>query len=139
MAFYGVIPTRQAFPLMEAAAKRALQIDSTLGSAYTLLGVATSFYRWHWAMAESEFRRGIDLDPNDPESHNKFGMYLRTLGRFDEAEAEMRRAVELDPLTRHFAFQPDQIELPELFPFRHDNQHIGPTGRFKRAHVVPHR
>src|SRR5947208_4596586 len=105
MAFYGVIPTRQAFPLMEAAAKPALQTDSTLGSAYTLLGVATSFYRWHWAMAESEFRRGIDLDPNDPESHNKFGMYLRTLGRFDEAEAEMRRSVGLDPLTRHFAFQ----------------------------------
>ncbi len=34
-----------------------------------------------------------------------FGVYLRTLGRFDEAEAETRRAVELDPLTRHFAYQ----------------------------------
>ena len=34
-----------------------------------------------------------------------FGVYLRTLGRFDEAEAEMRRAVELDPLTRHFSYQ----------------------------------
>ena len=109
MAFYGVIPTREAFPLMEAAAKRALQIDSTLGSAYTLLGVATSFYRWQWAAAEQEFRRGIDLDPNDPESHNKFGMYLRTLGRFDEAAAEMRRAVELDPLTRHFVFQVGRV------------------------------
>src|SRR5436190_15720795 len=34
-----------------------------------------------------------------------FGVYLRTLGRFDKAGAEMRRAIELDPLTRHFAYQ----------------------------------
>src|SRR5207245_7386205 len=38
-------------------------------------------------------------------SHQMFGVYLRTLGHFDEAEAEMRRAVELDPLTRHFSYQ----------------------------------
>jgi tetratricopeptide (TPR) repeat protein len=38
-----------------------------------------------------------------------FGVYLRTLGRFDEAEAEMQRAVELDPLTRHFAYQVGRV------------------------------
>jgi tetratricopeptide (TPR) repeat protein len=99
------MPSRDAMPLLEAAAKRALQIDSTLGSAHTLLAVATSGYHWRWAAAELQFRRGIELSPNDPESHNNFGVYLRTLGRFDEAEAEMRRAVELDPLTRHYMFQ----------------------------------
>ncbi len=105
MAYYGVMPSRDAFPLLEAAAKRALQIDSTLGSAHTLLAVATSSYHWRWAAAEPEFRRAIELDPNDPETHNNFGIYLRNLGRFAEAEAEMQRAVELDPLTRHYMFQ----------------------------------
>jgi len=105
MAYYGVMPSRDAFPLLEAAAKRALQIDSTLGSAHTLLAVATSAYHWRWAAAEPEFRRAIELGPNEPESHNNFGIYLRTLGRFDEAEAEMRRAAELDPLARHYLYQ----------------------------------
>ncbi len=105
MAYYGVMPSRDAFPLLEAAAKRTLQIDSTLGSAHTLLAVATSAYHWLWAAAEPEFRRAIELGPNEPESHNNFGIYLRTLGRFDEAEAEMRRAAELDPLARHYMYQ----------------------------------
>ncbi len=105
MAYYGVMPSRDAFPLLEAAAKRALQIDSTLGTAHTLLAVATSSYHWRWAAAEPEFRRAIELGANDPESHNNFGVYLRTLGRFDEAEGEMQRAIELDPLTRHYTYQ----------------------------------
>jgi len=105
MAFYGVMPSRDAFVLLEAAAKRALQIDSMLGTAHALLAVATSSFQWRWAAAEPEYRRAIELGPNDPETHNNFGVYLRTLGRFDEAEAEMRRAVELDPLTRHYTYQ----------------------------------
>jgi DNA-binding SARP family transcriptional activator len=105
LTYYWVMPPREAFPLAEAAARRALQIDSTLGFAQALVAEATASYHWQWAAAEPLYRRAIALDPNDPESHHLFGIYLRTLGRFDEAEAEMRRAVELDPLTRHFSYQ----------------------------------
>src|SRR6059036_1189011 len=105
MAYYWVMPSREAFPLAEAAARRALQIDSTIGFAQALVAEATASYHWRWAAAEPLYRRAIALDPTDPESHHLFGVYLRTLGRFEEAEAEMRRAVELDPLTRHFAYQ----------------------------------
>ncbi len=105
LAYYWVMPSREAFPLAEAAARRALQIDSTLGFAHALVAEATASYHWRWAAAEPLYRRAIALDPTDPESHHLFGVYLRTLGRFEEAEAEMRRAVELDPLTRHFAYQ----------------------------------
>jgi tetratricopeptide (TPR) repeat protein len=104
------MPSRDAMPLLEAAATRALQIDSTLGSAHTLLAVATSGYHWRWAAAEPQFRRGIELSATDPESHNNYGVYLRTLGRFDEAEAEMQRAVELDPLTRHYRYQLGRVQ-----------------------------
>jgi len=105
LTYYWVMPSREAFPLAEAAARRALQIDSTLGFAQALVAEATASYHWQWVAAEPLYRRAIALDPNDPESHHLFGVYLRTLGRFEEAEAEMRRAVELDPLTRHFSYQ----------------------------------
>src|SRR5438046_4092036 len=103
------MPSREAFPLAEAAARRALQIDSTLGFAQALVAEATASYHWRWAAAEPLYRRAIALDPTDPESHHLFGVYLRTLGRFGEAEGEMRRAVELEPLTRHFAYQLGRI------------------------------
>jgi len=105
MAYYWVMPSREAYPLAEAAARRALQIDSTLGFAHALVAEATASFHRRWAAAEPLFRRALELDPDDPEPHQVFGVYLRTLGRFDEAEAEMRRAVELDPLTRHFSYQ----------------------------------
>ena len=105
MAYYWVMPSREAYPLAEAAARRALQIDSTLGFAHALVAEATASFHRRWAAAEPLFRRALELDPNDPEPHQMFGVYLRTLGRFDEAEAETRRAVELDPLTRHFSYQ----------------------------------
>ncbi len=105
LAYYWVMPSRDAFPLAEAAARRALQIDSTLGFAYAIVAEATANFHRQWAAAEPLFRRALELDPNDPEPHQMFGVYLRTLGRFDEAEAETRRAVELDPLTRHFSYQ----------------------------------
>jgi Tfp pilus assembly protein PilF len=105
LASYWVMPSREAFPLAEAAARRALQIDSTNGLAQALVAEATASYHRRWNAAEPLYRRAIALDPTDPESHHMFGVYLRTLGRFEEAEAEMRRAVELDPLTRHFSYQ----------------------------------
>src|SRR5205823_4289748 len=105
MAYYWVMPSREAYPLAEAAARRALQIDSTLGFAHALIAEATASFHRRWAAAEPLFRRALELDPDDPEPHQMFGVYLRTLGHFDEAEAEMRRAVELDPLTRHFSYQ----------------------------------
>src|SRR5882762_385948 len=105
MAYYWVMPSREAYPLAEAAARRALRIDSTLGFAHALVAEATASFHRRWAAAEPLFRRALELAPDDPEPHQMFGVYLRTLGRFDEAEAEMHRAVELDPLTRHFAYQ----------------------------------
>lgn len=105
LAYYWVMPSREAFPLAEAAARRALQIDSTLGLAWAVVAEATARYHWRWAAAEPLYRRAIALDPTDAESHHLFGVYLRTLGRFEEAEAEMRVAMELDPLTRHFGYQ----------------------------------
>src|SRR5207244_2626343 len=44
MAYYWVMPSREAYPLAEAAARRALQIDSTLGFAHALVAEATASF-----------------------------------------------------------------------------------------------
>jgi len=70
------MPSREAFPLAEAAARRALQIDSTLGFAHALVAEATASFHRRWAAAEPLFRRALELDPDDPEPHQMFGVYL---------------------------------------------------------------
>lgn len=48
--------------------------------------------------AEKEFRRALELNPNDAGAHQGYGGLLSYLARFDDALIESRKAVELDPL-----------------------------------------
>jgi serine/threonine-protein kinase len=55
-------------------------------------------HSWNWAQAEAEFKRALELDPQDANAHHWYGDYLSIRGRHDEALSEARRALELDPL-----------------------------------------
>jgi len=47
--------------------------------------------------AERSFRRGLELDPENPELHNSLGWTLFQAGRSAEAVAEYERALAIDP------------------------------------------
>lgn len=97
--FYDYRPPREAFPPAQAAARRALAIDSTLAEPHATLGYAALYYDWDWEAAEREFLRSLELDPGYPVAHQWYANFLVARGRFDEAEREMRAASELDPLS----------------------------------------
>src|SRR2546429_9455409 len=65
LAYYWVMPSREAYPLAEAAARRALQIDSTLGFAHALVAEATASFHRRGAGARPQFFRALSLG-----SHN---------------------------------------------------------------------
>ena len=96
---YGAVPTEEAMTRGKAAAAKALQLDETLASAHYALATAHTWYDWDWAGADREFRRGLELNPNDALGRNWHGGYLSLLGRHDDAIAEHERARELDPLS----------------------------------------
>lgn len=96
---YGAMPTGEALTHGKAAAARALQLDEGLASAHYVLATAHAWYDWDWAGAEREFRRALELNPQDALGRNWHGGYLSLLGRHDEAIAEHERAQELDPLS----------------------------------------
>ncbi len=56
-------------------------------------------YDWDWAGAESEFKRAIQLNPNNASGHQWYGDFLTRMARFDEARIELKKAQELDPLS----------------------------------------
>ena len=97
---FGAASPTESLPKAKAAALKALELDSTLGEAHTSLAQAVFAYDFDFAVAEKEFRRGIELSPNYATAHHWYAeSALAALGRFDEAVAEMKRALELDPLS----------------------------------------
>ena len=78
-----------------AAARKAVQLDSSLSEAHRALGYAI-WRAGNVSEAERELHLAIQLDPKDPLSH----LWLSNiLGGHDEQEclAEINRAQELDP------------------------------------------
>jgi len=96
---YGALSPNDAFLPAKAAAGRALEIDDTLAEAHTSLAWASFLFDWNWSVAEKEFDRAIELNPNYPTAHFWRGVYLTSMGRISEALVEMHRAQDLDPLS----------------------------------------
>src|SRR5262249_11295319 len=49
--------------------------------------------------AEREFKRAIELEPNNASAHFRYGqVYLASTGRIDEATAEIKRGLDAEPL-----------------------------------------
>ena len=80
-------------------AMKALEIDSTLAEAHTVLGEIAQDNYYDWERAEEHFRRAIELDPGYPTVHQWYSSTLTWLSRFEEALSEAKRALELDPLS----------------------------------------
>jgi len=54
--------------------------------------------RWQWREAEAEYRRALELSPNDADAHAGYASWLLCQGRIDEAVAWSRSGGELQPL-----------------------------------------
>jgi len=96
------VPAGEAAPKALEAATRALSLDETLADAHCALGFVKAHYEFDWPAAEREFRRAIELEPNDAYAHLFYSnSYLSPLGHHEEAIAEMKTAMDLDPLSPH--------------------------------------
>ena len=93
----GVAAPREAMSKAKEAALHALALDNALGEAHASLAYATFFYDWDWPAAEREFKRAIELNPNNADAHHWYSHYLMGQGRIEESLTQSRRALELSP------------------------------------------
>lgn len=98
LAYLEYMPPGEAFPRAEAAARRALALDPTLGRAHMNLAYVELYYRWNLARAEDSFRRAIALAPGERIAHQWYANLLTADGRFAAALREIRLAQDADPL-----------------------------------------
>ncbi len=98
LSAYGVLPKSDMAPKAKAAAERAIALDDQLAEAHTALAYVL-VEDWDWPDGEREYRRAIELDPNDALAHHWYAL-TTAYHRPEEAVAAIERARELDPLSQ---------------------------------------
>jgi DNA-binding winged helix-turn-helix (wHTH) protein/TolB-like protein/Flp pilus assembly protein TadD len=93
------LPPSEAMPKAKEAARQALLIDDHLAEAHYSMAKIKKFGDWDWAGAESDFKRALEIKPNDIEMRTNYSALLTEQKRFEEAFAEMKWAQEIDPLS----------------------------------------
>ena len=76
---------------------KAIERQDGLAEAHALLGDA-EFNTWQWQPAEKEYKRAIELAPNDHSNHLRYARFLAAMGRPAQAvdEAEKARRSRMD-------------------------------------------
>ena len=133
-----LLPPNEGGPKARKAAEQALAIDEQLADSHCSRALIADWYDWDWARAEREFKRGIELNPNEQRCREFYSWLLGALGRHSEAIAEAKQAVQIDPVSAEAAFtlgsvfvfagQYDQaieqlrssVELDQSYWFAHD-------------------
>ena len=82
----------------KAYALKALDLDSTLAEAYTVLAARYLYTEWDFPAVEHALKRSLALNQNLSSAHYTNAWFLTLTGKNDEAVSEMRKAVEIDPL-----------------------------------------
>jgi eukaryotic-like serine/threonine-protein kinase len=111
LANYGVAPTEN-FPKSNAADREALRLDATLAHPHAVLGSNEMEHDWDFAGGEAEFKKALELDPNDATVHWWYAFDISLIGgREQEALAEINRAHRLDPLSPNISVAVGMIHV----------------------------
>ncbi len=99
LGFTGAMDPREAMPLSQQAAERALALDDRLAEAHCALGHWQLVHNRDWAAAEVSLLRSIELNPNYSQAFHHYGHLFHAFvsHRLDAGIELCRRAAEVDP------------------------------------------
>ena len=91
---YGFLSREDSIPKAKRAALQAIQINNKLGKAHTALGIM-KLSEWDWKGAEQEFKIAIKLNPENPDAHHWYALYLSAIGKHEQALKSSRHSLSL--------------------------------------------
>jgi serine/threonine protein kinase len=98
-AFYGGIPTLEAFSKARAAASKAHELDPDSPEVHISLGLVEHYFGWDFDREDREFVRATELAPRSAAGHSWLGLHRAMNGDPVEARRSALRARELEPLS----------------------------------------
>jgi len=90
---------RETLAKAMAAARKAIELDSTLAEPHASLAWILANADFAWEESEREMRLSMDLNSNYATAHQWAALGHIVLGRFDEAFEEIETAKQIDPLS----------------------------------------
>jgi Tfp pilus assembly protein PilF len=99
LGLYGELSSEEASQRAWPEVSAALAIDDSLAEGYAARAMLLSDFEWNWAKAEDDFRKALELNPNNAAVHHWYAAVLAELGRFDEALDQIKAAQKQDPLS----------------------------------------
>src|SRR5215831_13025231 len=131
LAYEGYIPVKESETMGRTLALKALELDDTLAEAHAALAEQKLYIEWDREGAEREFKRALELNPNEQLARLLYPDILFLQGQVEDAIAMSKSALEIDPLSPragkglawvyYYARQYDQAieqfnKTRELFP-----------------------
>jgi TolB-like protein/DNA-binding winged helix-turn-helix (wHTH) protein len=110
LSTYGGNP-KETYAKATAAAFRALELDPTLARPHAVLGTAEMEYDWDYAAGEAEYKKAIELDPDDATAHHWYAQDIGWLGKSDEALAQVNLAHQLEPTSLMVTTEIGMVDL----------------------------
>lgn len=111
------VSTEDAYVKARQAAEKAITLDNSLAQGHLASAEIKLYCDWDFRGAEQQFRRAVELDANDAQSHQWYAEFLSLMGRHREAIAEVQSAEHLDPSSMIIHHQAGQTyESARMYP-----------------------
>jgi len=125
LSTYNFASPGESMPKSRELAEKAMAINPKMGSAYTSIAWVQHMYDYEWDDAESNFKKGIELNPNNATGYHWHAISLLQLGQVDRVYPTISKARELDPqsmiikndfaiLCWHTEFETHEREVTQL-------------------------
>ena len=99
LGVYEVLPPRASFPVAKKYIEKALQLDPKLAEAYATLIDINLHYDWDMEMAENNFRKAIELNPNYAYAYHWHAEVLSIQKQFKSAVQSAQTALKIEPFS----------------------------------------
>jgi tetratricopeptide (TPR) repeat protein len=97
---YTTMPESEAYARALSAARKAVELDDSLAEAHRALAFAETNGEWNFVDGEREYRRAIELDPNDPIARRWYANSFDVPARIHESLDQINKAQEIDPTSQ---------------------------------------
>jgi serine/threonine protein kinase/Flp pilus assembly protein TadD len=98
-AFYGGIPTLEAFAKARAAASRAHELEPDSADTHVALGLVEHYFGWDFEREDRAFLRAIELSPRSAAAHSWLALKRTYLDSPEAARPLALKARDLEPLS----------------------------------------
>ncbi|MCF8413267.1 MAG: tetratricopeptide repeat protein [Melioribacteraceae bacterium] len=100
--FLGAIGYKKAedcYPQARKYAEKSLELDDSLGAAYSAIAITKLFSDWDFGGATRDMEKAIELNPGSAEIRNYNTLLLSACGEREKMLGEAELALTLDPLS----------------------------------------